>query len=180
MEGVEGSFEHPPITIHSSPTKLALTIIGCMGFVLLGVLLVRSGSAGEGGVDRVVAGWLSIIVFGAFNVLAVPKSLRPDRLTLSPAGLRFDTFLGTAVNAAWSDLSSFEIWSYRGARLVMFDVSRTRGSLVRFQGVNRLMSGYDVALPGGWPMSAEALAGILSDAKARWGASEPRPALPPA
>jgi hypothetical protein len=63
------------------------------------------------------AGWLGTITFGTAGLFSLAVARRPQRVTLLPAGLRWEPG-ARARFAAWDDIEGVEEFSIRGSRLL--------------------------------------------------------------
>lgn len=164
--GVKGSLEQPPIVLQVQRHKMVVAIAGSIAFVALGLWILQRPEVSMKGL---IGGVASVLVFGIFALIGVFKLFRPDRMELSPAGLRYIGYTGKATDLPWTEISGFRLWRYRSTTTVVFDVAERARAQVRGRQLNRFVAGADVGLPSGWPLGAQDLMKLLSEAKARWG-----------
>jgi hypothetical protein len=109
----------PALVIAPSPVKLRTLRagIGCFFAASLVMALAPHALASETvSVGRAAfAGWLGTITFGAAGLISLAAARRPQRVTLLPAGLRWEPG-ARARFAAWDDIESVEPFSIRGTR----------------------------------------------------------------
>jgi hypothetical protein len=105
---------------------MALATIGSIGFVLLGLIVVRiARSNGEA-----LMGILTCIVFGSFGLFGLFVLLKnPPRLILSETGL---TIRGAGIGEiVWSDISSVEHDSFDRHPMITLTIGRKEKYLKR-------------------------------------------------
>jgi len=161
-DGVRGSFDRPPISIATSRGKLVMNLVGLAAFLAVAYFFVLPRLA--------VLAYITFVWIGVMTLLGLIKMISPDRLQLDPGGLRYNTFLGTVIEAPWSDVGPFRTWRVtERTEGVLFDVSEKLRPKVRYQGLNKGMTRSDVSLAGAWPISGSELAALLNEAKCKWG-----------
>jgi hypothetical protein len=150
-----------------------LGFIGSAAFVAGGYFLIsRPTTPGLLGLKAVLAGWLSIAVFGTaallFAVQLVPRFR--DRLVIGQDGFSASTIVRLK-QYAWTDIvDRFAVWQVRRTKLVVFTSSREKRNL------SRALTGHTSALPAHLGISAESLAALMNE---QLQAARGRPAAPP-
>lgn len=153
-------------------TKWLLILLGSGAFVAGGLAMILVGgpvtSAPLG--DARFWGWIVVVFFGFGLLVSVAELVSPNlRLSLSPQGFTFGTFLGRR-SVDWSAVSSFHSrvmatrsWPFGPMKLVRYNFTPAYGERTRRTG------GF---LPDTYGMSADALAEELSRWHHRYGSSE--------
>jgi hypothetical protein len=159
--------------IAGSRARAVLTTIGCLLFVAIGGWLVGFGPRGF------IVGLVCIGVFGLFGVLGVAAVIRPNRLTLSPAGFLLERVFRRPRFIAWTDLDSVFVWTYRGTRLVAYRFRPGRSPADAITRFNQSL-GIDGGLPGGWRLGTDALLARLHSWQERFSSPEANAAAHPA
>ena len=154
---------HGPLVLVQVRWKLAAALAGCLGFVVLGVLLFPS----EPTMDMpTIGGAVCIAVFGFFGVLTTAALIRPSRLTIEQGGLTLQTPFRTRF-WAWPDILQFNLIRVHMTDTLSLSTQAaaglSRGVYAAFE-----LPG-NAGLPGGWPIRMKALHALLVGAKMRWG-----------
>jgi hypothetical protein len=166
-----GSYDlqHGPLVLVQQRGKLTLALVSSLAFVVIGFWLLHQPGAGLRGE---VAGILAIGFFGALAARAVAAILRPNQLTIEERGLTLRTPFRSRF-WAWSDLDHIQLYRVRRTDVITFH-SRTAPSTADAFYRTLGLPG-NSGLPGGWPIDAQALLGLLTDAKSRWDKTVARP-----
>jgi len=153
-----------PLEITATRTR---SVVGAIVLIALSVAAYIAYVAY--GQDRTVWILCAAAFFGVSSVVLFIKFLFPDRLTIREAGFRYETFRGVVIDASWSEIGEFQLWSYSSsASFIIFDVSAAVRPSVRFQAGNAAMVNADVCLTASWPMPASQLVAKLNGARDRW------------
>lgn len=150
-----------------------LGLVGSACFVVLGYFLVtHPANHGIFGLKALVAGWLSIIVFGVFGLLYAVQLIPRfrDRVIVTRDGFMTSRLLRLK-QYAWSDIAGpFAVWQQRRTKHVVFNTATGKGNLTR------VVSGHDGYLPVHLGISAEGLAALMNQ---HLEAARARLAVPP-
>jgi hypothetical protein len=164
---MQGDLSTPPIVIRKSRAKSLLIVLVSATFSLGSFLAWRQAPAGS-------SGWLTLPALLLFT-LAVPlfawQVIRPEQLSISPAGLEWRSIRRTLIYK-WDQLSEFKAYSMGGSKLIGFSVI---GSGVRptiLTRINTALTGMSAALPGLWEIEPKKLAEILNAARTKWGSEQ--------
>jgi hypothetical protein len=174
---MQGSLDAPPIVIHSSRGSSALMLLIAVGFVAIGVWMLRDPK------ENAVISYLIIGFFGIGIPLFALRLIRPDVLTLTPDvltltpdGMSWRTAFRSA-QWTWDDVENFRAYAPTGKTIskhLGFDFTDNyhakRGGS---RGIVKAITSVEGSLGTGWEMSAADLAELLTKAKARW-ATDPR------
>ena len=161
--GESYDLNHGPLVLVQVRWKLAFALLGCLGFVVVGVVLFPSRPA----IDKpTMVGALCIGVFGFFGILATAALIRPGRLTIDQRGLILQTPFRTRF-WPWPDILQINLIRVRMTDTLSISTQSatglSRGVFAAFD-----LPG-NAGLPGGWPIRMKALHALLVGAKARWG-----------
>lgn len=107
------------IVIRGARWKSGLAFLGSIGFVLLGLWLVRHPDL-AGSMRAMVGGWAAIVFFGAFAPLALASAIQSPRLILTPQGFTIERALRGRRSWAWSDIETPFLFEVRSTRIVSF------------------------------------------------------------
>lgn len=172
---MQGSLDQPPILLKAGRKNGAAALV--LGLVMTGggAMMIASSKA-SGGVFVFALGLV-------FFFIGLTATLSPAQLAISPGGLELRGALRTR-RFPWDEVAAFRPVRLRRAQLIGFDRTGTkaRSSLFRdlamaFTTAN-VSSAYDAVIPGKWSQaSAETVADLLNDARARWGGVQASRAL---
>ena len=168
---MEGDLEQPPVVIRSSQRTSLLMLIASVGFVTVGVFMLRDAT------QNPIVGYLIIIFFAAGIPLFAWRLVRPDVLTVLSDGIIWRSAFRTT-QIRWDDVQGFRAYSPTGKTLskhVGFDF--TDSYHVQSKGLRQTIkafAGVDGSLGGGWELSAADLADLLNAARVRWATASPR------
>lgn len=114
------------LVVKSSRKKMAVATIGSMGFVLVGIVILRIASTN----GEALIGILTALVFGTFALIGLFVLLRnPPRLILSDTGL---IIRGNGIGKiAWTDISSVEVKSADRHPKIVLSISPKKKYLKR-------------------------------------------------
>jgi hypothetical protein len=99
--------------------KALLLLLGSLGFVALGVIILRDGQT---------FGWLVIGFFGLGVPVALLMLFGKSGLLLDRAGFEMPVFGGRR-RYAWRDVSEFEVVTIYTATMIVFDDLKSNGFL---------------------------------------------------
>jgi hypothetical protein len=142
------------LVLETSPRKWAWICLGCIGFVLLGMVVVVAG--------YVVAGLLVAAFFGACLVVAARQMSRPGRLVVIADSFEV-LHIGQATTRDFLSCSRFEVWR-GGKALVVFD--HPIDDAKQFSAENRRLTGRSGSLPDTYGVRVTDLADLLNTARA--------------
>jgi hypothetical protein len=160
-----------PVTLRVSRLKWFAVLAGGLGFVAIGVFMLRGDI---GGVDRwdVLIAWACLVFFGLVALVAAVMLL-PGAGSLTLAAEGFETCnLFRRFRTPWQQASDFTVgeydaqegWLARPQRLVVYDDSRCVGALAD---LNRRMLGRNGALPDTYGLSYDDLARLMTQWRER-------------
>ena len=106
-----------PFVATTSLRKLVLLLLGCLGFVAVGVLIVRSPLQ-DCELESLVGGWLSITFFGFCGVVALVQIVgRRQRLKIDSYGITWTQRSDQTI--PWSAITDVDILTVgRGQRFL--------------------------------------------------------------
>lgn len=107
-----------------SPWKMGLVVLGCIGFVAASVLMIAGVIDGRRfGLDASTIGWIGVIVFGAFLLLALWRliSARGPVVTVSPRGLH-DTRISEKM-IPWDAVLGVSTWQMSNQKIIVVAVT---------------------------------------------------------
>jgi hypothetical protein len=160
---MQGDLNLPPILVRKSRAKSAFLAAVLAAFAV-GCFLVWRDNPAKPGVVLILPG---VALFGLGFPVVAWQAIRPDQLSLSPAGLVYRSIRKT-LTYTWDQLSEFSVYSIRGTKMIGFDVIGT-GTPSKLAGVNTALTDMNAALPGLWEIEPEQLAELLNSARAKWG-----------
>ncbi|TDK24952.1 hypothetical protein E2F46_07170 [Luteimonas aestuarii] len=144
--------------LHLKPSRwrLLLLLAGSLGFVALGVLLVREGEAW--------VAWSCIVFFGLCALVAI-VSLLPGAggLWLDAQGFKVRSLYRTW-SVRWQDVAGFHPARIGPNRMVCWDYAPGYRPQQRIRRFSRGVAGAEAALPESYGMQVDALAVLLE----RW------------
>lgn len=164
-----GSLDQPPITVQAKRKRGVPSLV-------LGLLLLFGGAPMLMGGARSAPLGMVLFALGLLAVfLAVMMIAAPARLVVGPEGIKLTGLLRTRT-FGWDQAANFRVVRLRRTRLIGYDkpgLGGGRGLLsdlaAAISTVN-LAGPYDAVLPGAWStMSAEGVAELLNEGRARWG-----------
>jgi len=170
---MRGDLDQPPVVIRRSRAKAMLFVVVCIALAV-GSLLAPSGPD----MRHALVGPVGLMLFTAGSLFYGAEAVRPDRLVLSPLGLRFDG-LWKNWSYRWEEVSGFRVWLADGrAKVITFDIRHPHGTIL--DGLSRGVTEKSASFIGLWELSPEKLAKLLNEAHSRWGdkpreESAPRP-----
>ncbi len=138
-----------------SRAKSTLMVVGCVAFVLVGLLLIGffdiEPSENSRYLERAypVAGWLSVVTFGFFGIYHAKNVLNPKlAVRLDNAGLLITSLSKQAI--LWQDLQGIRSDNFFGTEIVVFEVDDVR--FAEFDALPRLLMVLNRPLTGyrGW------------------------------
>ena len=100
------------LVIPESPMRLWGSLLGCVGFTVVGVVLILTSNQSSSPLLHLLAGIASIGFFGIICTLAiVRKLLSQSRLIVTPEGVRLERRKGQSFivneSARWADIAEF-------------------------------------------------------------------------
>ena len=100
------------LIIPESPLRLWGSLLGCVGFTVVGVVLILTSNQSSSPLLHLLAGIASIGFFGIICTLAiVRKLLSQSRLIVTPEGVRLERRKGQSFivneSARWADIAEF-------------------------------------------------------------------------
>lgn len=161
---MQGDLNLPPIVIRKSRFKSLLMVVVSAAFTLGLFLTWRESS------DKTSA-WLlllGMVMFGLGVPLFAWEMIRPDQLSLSPAGLEWRSIRRT-LTYSWDQLSEFSVFSIRGSKMIGFSLTGAGSPPKLLARINTNLTGGSAALPGLWEIKPERVAEILNAARSKWG-----------
>ena len=142
-----------------SPWSLLLLLAISSGFVALGAFLIGQG--------ELIGGWLCVCFFG-LGILVALVSLLPgsNYLELTPSGIEVRTLFRKWF-VRWTDVQEFFPVVVSTRRMVGWDYSPSYTAQLLGRSISRGLTGIEAALPDTYGLSAEALATLLNEWRAR-------------
>jgi hypothetical protein len=149
-----------PMVLRPSRLKVTALIVLSVVFVVVGIMMVRSGGA------TAVKGWFGLIFFGLMGIVFVGMLLPGScYLRLDPNGFTMCTLYRKSFTP-WSKVRNFGVTRvWRRVVGVNLEPDASIGTGIRR--VNRVIAGYDNALPDTYGMKVEALAELMNQALAQ-------------
>ena len=140
--------------------KAVLAVAGSIGFVVLGLWLIRVGE-----MVATVIGGVSVVFFGLCGVVGAGRLVRPARLVLRPESFTIEQPPFRRKTIEWRDVEDFFIWRHQATRIVGF----TYAPGVRRSRMSRINQpfGGDGFLPAGLRLAPEKQLALMQDWKAR-------------
>lgn len=162
---MEGSIDLPPIVIRSSRWQAAVYLLIAVGFVAIGVWMLK---------DPRTSPWISYLVIVFFG-LGIPifgyRFIKPDVLTLAPEGIVWRSIFRTA-RWRWDEVKGFRPYAPTGKTVtkhIGFDFTEAyRGQGAGLRGATRALTGVEGSLGTGWELKPADLCDLLNQARARW------------
>jgi hypothetical protein len=133
----------PPVLVHQPGQRSFAPLVGCVVFVVSGLLMRSSGYE--------VSGTVAAVGFTLIGLQIAAKTFRPPLLVLGPEGLVHRTPYRTR-RWKWPELGAFEVVEGE-SRSIM--VTPSAGPAAR--------------IPDGWDMPLDQLGDSLNAARVRWG-----------
>jgi hypothetical protein len=153
--------------IVGSRGKIALALLGCAAFIAVSIgILVGAPNDVYRGLTGVQIAWLGIVTFGIFFVMGAAQLIRPNRLTLTATGFRYDGVFFRARTVLWRDVDHFYLRKMRSASWVAYQL-RVDPSKAPLVGLS-LGPPRDPALGGVWPMKPSELLELLESYRSRF------------
>ncbi|WP_156402427.1 STM3941 family protein [Caulobacter sp. Root1472] len=135
--------------VATSRGKTALMCLGSVAFVAIGAWLVREPPSEK----AMIAGWAACGCFSLTGLLGTFQLVWPPRLVLDSDGLTFHWLLAT-FHRKWTDIREIVVFKIKSTKMI---------NIVANPG------GKDLALGGGWTVSADELASLIEGYLARFG-----------
>lgn len=155
------SYEEPTAEYAGSRIKAFIAATTCLSVTLLGAWMTHwTGTERYPASVQHAAGWLTILVFGAFSVGWIGSAIKPHRLLIYPDRFRVEQAIFKSKEYKWDDV--MKIWV--GGSFGKLVLLRCSGNSVGSPS-SRWYSNYDSFLPSGWHVPTGELAQILIDAK---------------
>ena len=141
-----------PLRLRPSRAKLLLWLAFCIGFVAIGILMVRDGQA---------MGWFCGGAF-AFGALVFGIRLHPQAayLHFTSESCTFCS-LFRAHFVAWVHVREFAVIGVGPRRMVAWNFIPDHPATGRARGLSKVISGYEAALPDTYGLAPTALAELL-------------------
>jgi hypothetical protein len=161
---VQGSFDSPPIVITMSRWKMGLLMLIAIAFTATGAWMI-SRDSGD------FRGYLCTGFFGLGVLAFIWRFLSPPRLEISRQGISWFTGRKT-LDFAWKDFAAFRVYkpsSRAMSKYVGYDYAPDNPKRGRMAAVAHAMAGVDGGFGGQWEISADDVAALLNQAKAKWG-----------
>ena len=165
-----GSLDNPPIVIAMSRGKIVLLLLVSVVFVAGGVFLLVHDPQDPGDPHN-LRSYLCILFFGLGVLIFGWRLLVPTRLELTPAAIRW--FDGRKTHSySWKDIAEFR--AYRPSprttsKYIGFEYVPGHPNRAKAAALARALVGVDGGFGGQWEMPAQDLAGLLNEAKRKWG-----------
>jgi hypothetical protein len=161
---MQGDLSQPPIIIGKSRAKSFLMVVvsAVFTFALFWVWQKNQAKTSD---------WLilaGLVMFAMGVPLFSWEIIRPEQLSLSPAGLEWRSIRKT-LTFPWDQLSEFSVYSVRGSKLIGFSVTSGGAPPKLLARINTALTGRSAALPGLWEIEPEKVAEILNSARSKWG-----------
>jgi len=132
-----------------------------------GILFAGCGAIALSDPEQRRAVWPALcLLFGIGSLFYLSEVIRPDRLVLSPLGLRFE---GAWKNWSyrWEEVDRFRVSLIDGrVKAIYFDVRHPHGSIL--DGLARNVTETQATVSGLWEVQPEELAALLNEARLRW------------
>ena len=161
---MQGDLNLPPIVIRKSRAKSLLMIVVSAAFAVALFLTWRENQNRTS--DWVIL--LGLVMFALGVPLFAWETIRPEQLSLSPAGLEWRSIRKT-LTYPWDQLSEFSVYSIRGSKVIGFSVTDAGAPPNLLARINTAFTGMSAALPGLWEIEPEKVAEILNSARSKWG-----------
>jgi hypothetical protein len=141
---------------YPSQTKIVVLVLGCVGFVALGVwftgLLVPPPGTDRYSTEVVVlVGWVTILLFGGAGVVWLKRLFeRRVQLRISPLGVKAARWSDTTI--PWSEITDVTTWTGHGQTVIVLhleDPSRfpgRRGLAAATAAANHSFTGGDISI----------------------------------
>lgn len=160
---MQGDLNLPPIVIRKSRAKSLLMLVVSAAFTV-GLFVTWTES------QHKISDWPllpGMVMFGLAVPLFAWGIIRPDQLSVSPAGLEWRTIRKT-LTYSWDQLSEFSVFSVRGANMIGFNLIGSRSPPKLIARLNTALTGGSAALPGLWEIKPERVAEALNAARSKW------------
>jgi|SRR5215471_10635555 len=166
---MQGSLDSPPVVILTSRAKAALIAAIAGLFVAIFVEALTSGDIARMSWFKQFWMYAGLILFGLGLPLMLFRLIRPDRIILSPDGIRWLSTLRRQ-NWRWGELQHFRPYKVtRFSSHVGFNFTEEYKRLKTMRQVSSFLSGgVEGSFGGGWELSPRQMAALLNDAKQRW------------
>jgi hypothetical protein len=145
---MQGSFDNPPIVIHTSKKACLLIAAGCVLFVAF-----RAYQFWQTAWPLSFWPYVPLLVAAMVGLLWGVQAISPSRLDLTPDGLTYTGLFGRKLEWPWS-----ETYSFRALEWGMIAIE--------------LMSGGTSGFMGPWEGGGDALVDTLTAARTKWGDPE--------
>jgi hypothetical protein len=154
------ALDMPRTVYYGSRWKAAVGSVLCLAFIALGYWLIHFST-----IKSIIAGWLAIIVFGAFFPLWVAAIFRPNRLSITNEGFSVRQVLFGTRKYYWMDVEQISVCGRYAANLVVWTYKVRPKKLAKFKAVIGQPNDYDGYLPAGWQISASDIAAEMNAAR---------------
>ncbi len=118
------------ITIPTSKLKTTLIFLGCLFFVLLGTISVKSPEmfSRRGHPVFIEAVGTVMIMFFGYIMLHLPKKILSNKpgLTISKRGILDNSGIASEQLILWEDIQEIKLQYFRYTPLIMFKIKNTR------------------------------------------------------
>ena len=143
------------LTARSSPWRMALLLLGAVGFIALGLWL--TGLFGEPPQSRRwspamvhVIGWAAILFFGACAIVGAGRALDSGpQLTISVLGIQWRPWSEDVI--PWAEIRDVSVWQFGAQKAIVLQLDNparfpSRAVLGKLAGANRAMTGGDISI----------------------------------
>ena len=145
------------ILLKSSNVKMFFLILLAIGFVVIGVYMIRDGR---------LMGWLVALFFGAaVPILTIQITQGSGYLKIDKSGIHIGTIRSKDTTYYWEDLSEFGVVSINGNKMVSLSYADSYKKEKLGRSVASGLAGVEGALPDTYGLKAEELAILLTDYK---------------
>lgn len=151
-----------PIEIIGSRWKAALYLAISLGFVAIGVMMVRDPQAGG------VIAWFCLLLFACCALIFARVLVRPQRLQLDSQGfIVVGGLTGTSDLVRWRDIEPFFVYRLpRAGAMIGYNFAPGARPDSKFRKFSRWM-GAEASLPKGWSKSPAAIVEQLNAYRAQ-------------
>lgn len=135
---------------YPSPWRIALLILGSMGFVVLGLKMAGAFGLSPRSGNPSPVGWFSVIFFGFCAIMGMKMLFNTrEQVRIGATGIRWTRWSDQLI--PWSEIEKVTTWHYKGQKSIILhlrdpDLFPGRGILGRAAKANRLMTGGDIGI----------------------------------
>jgi hypothetical protein len=147
------------LTLRPAKAKTVGFLLGCLGFVVTGAWMIRTGEA---------MGWLCVMFFGLGCVIfAINLLPGASYLHLGPEGFILCSLFRRCPQVRWDAASDFRVVRVPPSMMKMVVYDQESCERPRLARINRALVGAGCGVPDTYGRKPEALAELLNDWRAR-------------